>query len=460
MLKGHADILLMDAKTGEVVDERHEDNIVTNAVSDLINRNPFGYRGGITGQLPLATQALGGVLLFPDTITESTTDYFAHGQWPTGYASNGADPNGDPRRGNFNPNESYATSNGYRLVWDFGTADANGDISCVCLTNSYGGIGYELSEYAYTKRVDYGAPIYFYDGETTKQIQAYNNNCFYVAEWTEATAAGQTPTLKILKWQTPPNIQPLSREDRIDITSTTTIDISSTHIKSGTSRFPRRAFWDEYGYRIIVTDDRDNRDGNYYVVTVNWDGEVSEVAIPYGDMTDKIEIYSSGVLVAYVRKDWAYIPWKKTVNGTITMGFYAVQLSNTSNMLVLTSEITNIWTGSYASSANFYTDAHEPFWRIPMKDIGYIRYYWDVVLDNGKILFEGEYNHTTQGTQPTIQTTKPMALDSVYAMSADSYTGLHIYMKPTYLATINNLATPITKTADRTLKIIYTLTES
>ena len=56
----------MDAKTGKVVDERHEDNIVTNAVQDALSVNPFGFRSDIAKFLPLVTNLLGGVLLQMD----------------------------------------------------------------------------------------------------------------------------------------------------------------------------------------------------------------------------------------------------------------------------------------------------------------------------------------------------------------------------------------------------------
>ena len=48
----------------------------------------------------------------------------------------------------------------------------------------------------------------------------------------------------------------------------------------------------------------------------------------------------------------------------------------------------------------------------------------------------------------------------IYGYSSSNTKGFHLYIDYTYLATINNLATTVTKTSGQTMKITYDLTES
>ena len=57
-----------------------------------------------------------------------------------GQASNFAYTGKNICAGSYNENESGEIENGYKHVWDFGTSQANGQISCACLTSHSGGI--------------------------------------------------------------------------------------------------------------------------------------------------------------------------------------------------------------------------------------------------------------------------------------------------------------------------------
>ena len=144
-LKGHTKIQLFDAKTGELVQETNDDNMVTNAVSKLINPPLDFLVGGVSlntvlsKTLPIQTTAMAGVMVFSNKIEENANHILAdNSDVSIGHA--GSVYSGtNIKRGTYNTNESKALSNGYRHVWDFGTDRANGDISCVCLTSKIGG---------------------------------------------------------------------------------------------------------------------------------------------------------------------------------------------------------------------------------------------------------------------------------------------------------------------------------
>lgn len=457
MLKGHADIYLMDAKTGKVVDERHEDNIVTNAVQDLLSMNPFGARAAINGEFPLALNSLGGVYLFPETITESASNYYARGQWPTGYANTEADPNGEPRRGNFNPNESYATSNGYRLVWDFGTADANGDISCVCLTRKNGGAGFELSDYVYQNYTLFsaGSLLRFFDlSNAVVEVDAYHSNAFYKANFTDGTY--KVNSLTLMKWDANPHRQQVNRTFEFRNPTTIYVDLDGLHISSATYR---SAVWDESGLRILSENYDNGGYDTYYVTTIGWDGTTSEVAIPKGDMVNLSRMNKS---MSHAHGNWCYLQTYVYEDSQHKYGFYAVDLTNISNIQEIESSIDYAPSGGSARGV-VYTCFVIPYGRQQLANATSSQsIYWIAALDDGKLLFET--TRTISGSDSAFLRKFAVGHIGPYIFSKDVQTSIGSYISigidNTYLATINNLATPITKTADRTLKIVYTLTES
>lgn len=134
MLKGKAVIELTNVKTGQV--ERYEDeNIVTNALQEYMNA--LCLLGNIDSQLPIYKNALGGIRLYETALEESVTNVLmpSVGTSKTvGYASYTTKTNADARRGNLNQQETTVLDNGVQLVWDFATSEANGTIACVCLT--------------------------------------------------------------------------------------------------------------------------------------------------------------------------------------------------------------------------------------------------------------------------------------------------------------------------------------
>mgnify|MGYP007112574677 CR=1 FL=1 len=142
MLKGTATIELTDVKTGRKEVVRH-DNLVTNAIRDLLTLNPLGMRfrsysntnnntsdlseedmyhelgaSFEAGMLPICPKAIGGILLYGDTLEENPAKYYAPMSNPlVGYSSNDVNATADTRRGSMNPTESgpLEDGSGYRF---------------------------------------------------------------------------------------------------------------------------------------------------------------------------------------------------------------------------------------------------------------------------------------------------------------------------------------------------------
>ena len=186
MLKGSAKIQLFDSKTGKLTDEVEEHNLVTNAVNDLMSeivRDWVNSYNGKYGSFPVGKVCengkmvehndfiqnfYGGMLVFSSHIAEGVEHTF-----PTvdeavsqiGHAGLGAADSTDTAAGSFNAAESSfdKVNRRYQFVWDFGTQACNGDIAAICLTSAAcGQAGYfkdgAYNEYNYGVNFDTSRP--------------------------------------------------------------------------------------------------------------------------------------------------------------------------------------------------------------------------------------------------------------------------------------------------------------
>ena len=153
MLKGKTIIELTDVNTGKK--EVHEDeNMFTNALNEIFGvmpqlldyekiYNANSFNSSNEGYYRLYQRLLGGILLFDKALPEDVNQIFA----PTdanlvgcGVYDKQNNTSGTVR-GNFNQTESELNiSQRYmKFVYDFTTSQANGEIASVCLTSQAGG---------------------------------------------------------------------------------------------------------------------------------------------------------------------------------------------------------------------------------------------------------------------------------------------------------------------------------
>ena len=152
MIKGKATIQIIDEKSGEMVREIHEENMITNAVDTILNppdyietgmdaENDRSYNPLRDFLGNLADTAFRGVIVCRDKIPEDGNNMML--PWTNeevGHAGI-SNTNTDTTIGTYNSNESGRIENGkgYRHVWDFASDKANGEIGCICLTTKDGG---------------------------------------------------------------------------------------------------------------------------------------------------------------------------------------------------------------------------------------------------------------------------------------------------------------------------------
>ena len=156
MLKGKCEIIMTNNESGEETHHAVSDNIVTNAVNNLINGALDRIAGTMynTGtasanldylfslQNSIAEDLFGGIILFSKKIEEDKTHCI-----PTkdeiisivGYSGvMGDDLEGNIYRGRFNREESSFVNGEAKFVYEFDPGIATGDIACVALSSAKG----------------------------------------------------------------------------------------------------------------------------------------------------------------------------------------------------------------------------------------------------------------------------------------------------------------------------------
>lgn len=157
-MKGHTIIELTNTETGEKR-TYEDDNMVTNFLEQFciptgpLNYNLYAMLASYASQKSATYQDNAalyveqphcftkGLLLFENEIDEDADNIWPRkGNKMIGQAANFAYSGSNVRAGSYNPTESGPVENGYRYVWDFTTSQANGQISCACLTTPWGAV--------------------------------------------------------------------------------------------------------------------------------------------------------------------------------------------------------------------------------------------------------------------------------------------------------------------------------
>lgn len=167
-LKGKTMFELTNVETGETKVVK-EENMVTNALNYFMQGsgiyggtlyNKLHQLAGSSGSYQTAMGKYnhwddpvrcftGGLVLFSDRLEEDENHMFLTADDPdvTGVGSDLAYIGLQTQAGSYNSVESGPIEGGYKHVWDFTTAQANGDIGCACLTTPDGaGLGFGMNK--------------------------------------------------------------------------------------------------------------------------------------------------------------------------------------------------------------------------------------------------------------------------------------------------------------------------
>jgi len=488
-LKGHTKIELTDVNTGKK-EVYEDDNLVTNALSSLLNSNYFGFESTDVNtnktwmtRYPIIGNALGGVLLYQDSIEENKDTYFAENNTCIGYANQVVNDTEDVKRGSPNLTESGEIDNGYKFVWDFETSQANGTISSVCLTSNYGGyaengagyndqyvfycpnnlanLGWNFNTLGYTndEKLDY-----LYSNRGIVEVNP-DENYMVTINRKGADTILIRKTFKPFNnikfnhdYTTPDSFSEVLNETEISVTTSATyyeiaydndnayvIDVETmngdTALTLQVTTIPKSDYTEHSTQTIDVTD-----------YSIRW--KLNGYA--YGlKVSEEIKI---GRHVCTVRDGFLYLfgPQVGRDYSNIHIDtIYKVNLSNVADITAITlPEVTKIWE-FYQMFPTIFTIGDNVYIGSGSANSSQSKNMRIDYNDNATLL---SYNfNTNHGYNAEI-----IKIDDIWYLMNLYYNSYNLEYKlitrTPYLATINNLSEPVTKTASKTMKITYTLT--
>ncbi len=463
MLKGTTRIELTDVHTGRI-EICENQNMITNALRDIfkplgLSNRPNRYFNEF---VPYYSKLLGGILCFDTALEENPDNYYPPANATLiGCASYGVQNNTkNTFRGGFNQTESEVNLKDryVKYVYDFATSQANGTIASVCLTHICGGFtSYGSKNVSYTR--DY--PLMQSIAEDTLQYVHPNHTGANTSSKHSGMTIGVSEMIFLI--------------DRKEDCAYYFKVVDKTHIKITKRRtylnsvsilenvYAKKALTEE-----IELDELESelRIGNW---GYNYDPSTDCLYIcTYGDY----RVAPNGkILVTEIKLD----TWKiKQYEVTNTSGTYLKtdncwQFFVTEGYLFLKAYDApfDLYKIQLSNSANVV--------KFKRTNVGNINGIPKVVI-NGRIYYEDCYyqllianTETNEIMPPESQTlfnngnqlnVTPVRNEPLlYFADLGTWITSGWFMMCNYLATINNLDTPVTKTADKTMKITYILQE-
>ena len=471
-MKGKTIIELTNVNTGEVTTYEDE-NLITYGANKYINTGYFNYNSYRThaDMLPVSEKALGGILLFDNTLEEDPNNY--HLPDPSvakliGHAGREISTYPvDDTRGSFMEAESGKIENGYKSVWNFGASQGNGNISSICLTNHiFGYLGLKnwgeglFNFYRSTPSVDY--PIK--NAYLTWVTENFNNRTDYFSG--SLSTSESIPSVLYSNNEENPlneieeyvnmylsNNTTLKYEKRVDRKNNVRLNYSSqfSTMEEKDITIDSNAL-ENISSSYFLSFQRNPKDNKYYSIAV-YNNRL--IVVKFDLETQKLEKEISLALVStyplytssnmrsnFVIRDNNFYTLLRSGNSYDIL-LFKIDLLN-KNYVNLTDKIG----GSFSGEQNPTNIAITPNETIILP-VG--------LLDKNDNFYSGSLkfhrivnNNTGTGTLIT------NSLISNKTCPSNLYDTIpNIF----YLGSINNLSTPITKTSDHTMKITYILTE-
>lgn len=457
MIKGRTKIELFNARSGRREKVYEDENLVTNAIRYAMNIEAAGNQQLDSWIFPIATKALGGLLMFDGPLEEDVENiYLPSDVHIVGYGNTSVNTD-NIRRGSYNAAESGPTDEGYVSVWDFGTSQANGVIRSVARTSvnaggnpltPSGAVRIVTTKYnGFTSSDTYWYPIR-YDGEYV-----------YMMKYNSSTHQMRCARLRLSLLSHKVRDCLAFNENAEELTSW---DCESYYwqTQSGSYYYDHYRYgdigyyWDDGNGKIYCITNAEN-DGNS-----SGDGSFAYFTINYGDDSwEKSEpqrvVVTGAALRSYssqfVRLVGRYLYWTSYNRKSV----YIIDMENPVNVRIVRI--------------------------IPEGSSDYIERVFNQGLRNGGIRFL-VYHYLTSGSYQYLAGL--LYPDTVFyyddvAFSWDgnyddywyglanklaivrNYSDRYVYFgyRLDYLGTINNLASPVEKNASQTMKVSYTLTD-
>lgn len=485
-IKGKTIFELTDVNTGEI--EIIEDcNMITDGLREFLD--PCGSWGiyPFTNEnvrnTAVRNTLTGGIFLFDSKLDEDVANTYANAS--VKMVGNGAlgISNGTSvtELGSYNSTESGVQADGsIKYVYDFLTSQANGTIQSVCLTSKVGGyMGYgnESQKRVYDaglKNTDYQNILYKYvdliwfkdnNYPTCTMYAVYNEDAVYVVD--PSCISTSTPVGE-LHWTKTKKIR--INKYRLGVSSVGLTDYNHINslIKSYDVDIPQD-----------IIDYMSNGSGSYYTnyICPVADGNKREIFIIFSKNTDSCA-NGNFFWIMKIDKDMQVTSYKITNNTGYNIYKTAMQVnSDGNNYYAIDNDYFWCWLQKnskynlvgikYADSTQIIeTDVYTSSNLGITKTYDNMLEYGAVYVSNGVIRNRDVFNTVRK---KTLTVNGLLAYDTRYKVLFADRKGLYLFYNgsgsfylikdPRYLATINNLSEPVVKTASKTMKITYILTQ-
>lgn len=461
-LKGKMVMELTDVNTQET-ETVTEENMVTNAVNNILGLNPMGIFYKASGEydemavwneslLPICPNMVGGILLFEKALEEDADNiYVKSDNLPVAYASNNVNSTANTARGSLNLTESQKLDNGYKFVWEFTPSQGNGTIAAAALTsakggeNGFGSLTGDASAFLQIRVVDLGEI-----SEDKKMVlfeaveMDFEKDLMYSITF-------QDSSVRVRKIRIP--VFSIGLNEKLDDTTykvledkvipTKTFKFLGDYTKYGEFMDGGDGYW--YGFS-----NQGNSSGNASMVWVKI--SKTDYSMTEGQWTlsnaklmdvgnrDAEDSFPERIVKCCVRGGYLYVPaYNKK-------GIYKIDLTNQADVTLIDFGFTSKWK--------------------PLCDSGSCEVYMTLV---GDLIVGGDFQITagdkvihTQGSARLNDAATPLFQYKNFLVGwGGSYGNEYrtAYLLTPYLASVNNLSQAVVKTVDKTMKITYTLTE-
>lgn len=468
MLKGKTVIELTDVNTGEM-EKVEKENMVTNALTELFR--PLGLIKSpnliLNTYAPYYQKLLGGILLFDRAIEENPDNVFPPADaCLVGCGCYGLQNNTvGKKRGGYNQVESELSLNNryMKFVYDFTTSQANGTIGCICLTNVNGGLTSYGSDDAVQSSGGFMIPVSSYElkyvgadvaGENTADkmssikigiseqlflIDRENDTAYYfrINNETSISIIRRRAYLKSISiLENPKTQKALIDEFRLSELRT---ELKTTYISYNFDHADKSLY--------IISSASALKAGNLFQVTrislEDWKVTQYEMANTT-DATLKTSDYA-----AYADGGYVYIK-----GNTNPYDVYKFEIGNAANVTKIKKHGAEEDNGTPKMSVN-----GRVYYEYYSSNSSLNRMYILDTVNNTFLATEMDRIRGNNLVGSTASYVPVLNEPMLYYLSYGRADGSCFVMPCNYLATINNLATPVTKTADKTMKIIYTIQE-
>lgn len=476
-IHGHMDIVLTDVKTGEV-QEIHEDNLITNAIRKyFINCGFMNYPD--LDKNAIVEQLLGGIMCFDDAIDEDATIVHA----PAGLrmianAAQGYTSNTNAEQGTMVANDDTHTYNGwqsdgsYLHTYEWATGQGNGTIACVCLAGrNYAWIG-EGNSVSLTRHSTKGditglaGSVTTFSGisGTVFNINLSDSSCYSFNIESEEIEGETVYKGYLRKYRLPIS--------KLNVKGTTTapIKLSETQIpldediiaavSSYNSRGERTATLQTqpHGQNLLLW----NASGHaWYTIPPVWGDGFTQylwTLTPSGSLTKQTVINTTGeslrgLQAAHFDGNYCFF-----INAWSDIeGNYGQGVIDTTKIYVWNRQTNAMTSINNPYGYNISYTNGRVWW-----DYGVCGWYMHRATGSGRIVTSGSYpfivDAELRACAPTNANTSTRGNLFDTSSPLIKTTGLNLYRDQTYIASINNLASPVTKTSEKSMKITYRIT--